>query len=156
MSATRVLAIDGGGIRGIIPARVLVALEQRAGRRTAELFDVLAGTSMGGILALGLTVPGEPDRPRYSAEKLLSLYELNGQEIFPGGDHLPGGSAFWARAAGSTFLETCGAPRNGSAACSAAAQSTPVTRPTFPRAWSESFATNSATRHSAMHAVMSS
>jgi patatin-like phospholipase/acyl hydrolase len=41
----RVLAIDGGGIRGLIPALVLTELERRAGRRTFELFDLIAGTS---------------------------------------------------------------------------------------------------------------
>ncbi len=53
----RVLAIDGGGIRGIIPASVLVELERVSGRPIAEMFDIIAGTSTGGILALGLTVP---------------------------------------------------------------------------------------------------
>src|SRR5215213_11927579 len=47
----RVLAIDGGGIRGLIPALVLAELEDRAGRRVFEMFDLIAGTSTGGILA---------------------------------------------------------------------------------------------------------
>ena len=50
----KVLALDGGGIRGIIPAMVLAHVEEQTGRATAELFDVIAGTSTGGILALGL------------------------------------------------------------------------------------------------------
>src|SRR4051812_15691280 len=53
----RVLAIDGGGIRGIIPALVLADLEERCGRPVAELFDLVAGTSTGGILACALTRP---------------------------------------------------------------------------------------------------
>ena len=54
----RVLAIDGGGIRGIIPATVLVDLERRlAPRPLASAFDLIVGTSTGGIIALGLTVP---------------------------------------------------------------------------------------------------
>ena len=48
----RVLAIDGGGIRGLIPAHVLAYLEDRTGRPTCEMFDVIAGTSTGAILAL--------------------------------------------------------------------------------------------------------
>jgi predicted acylesterase/phospholipase RssA len=53
----RVLSIDGGGTRGIIPALVLAELERLAGRRTFELFDLIAGTSTGGILACALCAP---------------------------------------------------------------------------------------------------
>ena len=81
----RVLAIDGGGIRGIIPAAVLADLERRlAPKATADVFDLIVGTSTGGILALGLTVP-EDGRPRHSAERLLELYETEAETIFPGG-----------------------------------------------------------------------
>ena len=60
----RVLAIDGGGIRGIIPATVLVDLERRlAPRSLATVFDLIVGTSTGGIIALGLTVP-DGEQPR--------------------------------------------------------------------------------------------
>ena len=48
----RVLAIDGGGIRGLIPALVLAELEDRSGRPVFELFDLMAGTSTGGILVV--------------------------------------------------------------------------------------------------------
>ena len=75
----RVLAIDGGGIRGIIPARVLVEIEKLTRRSIAELFDLIVGTSTGGILALGLTTPGS-DGPAFSAAQLLDLY-LNYGEI---------------------------------------------------------------------------
>jgi uncharacterized protein len=79
-----VLALDGGGIRGVIPARVLQALEDRLGRPVCELFDLVAGTSTGGILALGLTTPGDvPGRPAYQAFELLDLYLEHGDEIFP-------------------------------------------------------------------------
>lgn len=73
----RVLSIDGGGIRGIIPALVLVEVEERTGRRVAELFDLVAGTSTGGILACALTRP----QPR-SAEELVELYRTEGPRIF--------------------------------------------------------------------------
>ena len=53
----RVLAIDGGGIRGVIPAMVLAEIERRSNKRISELFDLIAGTSTGGILALGLITP---------------------------------------------------------------------------------------------------
>ena len=76
----RVLAIDGGGIRGLIPALVLAELERRAGRRTFELFDLIAGTSTGGILACALCAP-DPLR----AEELVGLYEDEGPKIFDRG-----------------------------------------------------------------------
>ena len=78
----RILAIDGGGIRGLIPAIVLADLERRTGRRTAELFDLIAGTSTGGILACGLTRTGEGGGPVFSAADLIGLYESEGPEIF--------------------------------------------------------------------------
>ena len=77
----RILTIDGGGIRGIIPAVVLAELERRGGRPVAEMFDLIVGTSTGGILALGLTVP-EGGRARYSAQDLARLYEREGPAIF--------------------------------------------------------------------------
>ena len=78
----RVLSIDGGGIRGIIPAMVLQELEQRTGEPTCKLFDLIAGTSTGGIIALGLTKPGPNGGPQYPARKLLELYEVEGPAIF--------------------------------------------------------------------------
>jgi uncharacterized protein len=78
----RVLSIDGGGIRGLIPALVLAELERRSGRRTAELFDLIAGTSTGGIIACGLTAPGEGSAPALTAEEVVELYESDGPEIF--------------------------------------------------------------------------
>jgi patatin-like phospholipase/acyl hydrolase len=78
----KVLCIDGGGIRGLIPALVLAEIERRTGRPTAELFDLIAGTSTGGILACGLTCPGEDGRPRHTAEDLAGLYRTEGPRIF--------------------------------------------------------------------------
>ena len=80
----RVLALDGGGIRGIVPATVLAELERRTDKRVAELFDLIAGTSTGGILALALTAPAadDPTRPRYAAAELIDLYAKHGPEIF--------------------------------------------------------------------------
>jgi len=81
-SKFRILSIDGGGIRGIIPALVLAEIEHQTGRRIADLFDLIAGTSTGGILALGLTRPGGDGVPYYTAEKLVRLYETEGSRIF--------------------------------------------------------------------------
>lgn len=80
----RVLSIDGGGIRGIIPARVLVELEALTERPISSLFDLLVGTSTGGILAMGLTVPAAAgDGARFSASELLDIYLQEGPSIFP-------------------------------------------------------------------------
>jgi len=78
----RVLSIDGGGIRGIIPAVALAELEQRAGKPVADMFDLIAGTSTGGILALALTRPGPDGVPAWSASTLVELYEQEGPGIF--------------------------------------------------------------------------
>ena len=78
----KILAIDGGGIRGIIPAIVLAELEHRTGRAVADLFDLVAGTSTGGILACGLTRPDGQGRPVFTAADLIGLYESEGPEIF--------------------------------------------------------------------------
>lgn len=79
----RILSIDGGGIRGIIPATVLAAIEERTHKPVAELFDVIAGTSTGGILACGLTAPGADGRPKFKAADLLDMYVKDGAGIFP-------------------------------------------------------------------------
>lgn len=77
------LALDGGGIRGAMPARILQEIEARLGRPVSELFDLVSGTSTGGILALGLTKPARAGGAEYSAADLLGLYVDHGREIFP-------------------------------------------------------------------------
>lgn len=84
--AYRVLAIDGGGVRGILPARILTALEHAAGRPIAELFDLIVGTSIGGITALALTVPGSGGSPRYTPDSAADLLSGHKDAIFPTGD----------------------------------------------------------------------
>lgn len=78
----RVLSIDGGGIRGIIPAIILAELERCTGRPVARLFDFVAGTSSGGITALALLRPGAEGLPRYTAAEVVALYEREGPRIF--------------------------------------------------------------------------
>jgi patatin-like phospholipase/acyl hydrolase len=78
----KILSIDGGGIRGIIPAMLLAEIENRTGRPIARLFDLVAGTSTGGILALGLSIPKNPPAPLYAASQLIELYERDGARIF--------------------------------------------------------------------------
>jgi patatin-like phospholipase/acyl hydrolase len=78
----RILAMDGGGIRGILPARVLAEIERRASRSIADTFNLLAGTSTGGLLALGLAIPTPGKAKPYSAEQMLELYRVKGPTIF--------------------------------------------------------------------------
>jgi predicted acylesterase/phospholipase RssA len=78
----RILSIDGGGIRGIIPALVLQHLEGRTGARIADLFHMVAGTSTGGLLGAGLSVPGDGRIPKNTAADLAGLYRDRGEEIF--------------------------------------------------------------------------
>lgn len=86
----RILSVDGGGIRGLIPALVLVELERRVREESGEelalsdCFHLFAGTSTGGLIALGLTVPNRkrPPRPRLTAEDLVRLYRDEGPRIF--------------------------------------------------------------------------
>jgi uncharacterized protein len=66
----------------MIPALVLAELERRSGRPTVELFDLVAGTSTGGVIALGLSRPGASGRPAWSAREIADLYDEEGPRIF--------------------------------------------------------------------------
>ncbi|MCP4756429.1 MAG: patatin [Proteobacteria bacterium] len=88
---TRILSIDGGGIRGIVPGQILVSLENKlktvSGNpeaRIADYFDLIAGTSTGGILTCVYLCPDKNDgrRSRFSAEQAVELYLERGDEIF--------------------------------------------------------------------------
>jgi patatin-like phospholipase/acyl hydrolase len=80
----KILSIDGGGIRGIIPAMIIAEIERRTNKPICQLFDMIAGTSTGGILALGLTKPhpDNPQIPHYKAKELIDLYREEGKRIF--------------------------------------------------------------------------
>lgn len=78
----KILSIDGGGIRGIIPALVLADIEHTTGKAISECFDLIAGTSTGGILALGLSRNNGQGKPRYTARELADMYATRGKEIF--------------------------------------------------------------------------
>jgi patatin-like phospholipase/acyl hydrolase len=77
MPTLRVLSIDGGGIRGVVPALVLARLEALTGQPVASLFDLIAGTSTGGILALALACP-QP----LAAGTLAGIYVERGPAVF--------------------------------------------------------------------------
>jgi hypothetical protein len=81
--AFKVLAVDGGGIRGIVPALVLAEIEARTNRPICDLFDLVAGTSTGGIIALGLVKPGPDGKVEKSAADIVNIYRQTGTKIFP-------------------------------------------------------------------------
>lgn len=76
------LSIDGGGTRGALPALVLAEIERRAGKPTSELFDLVAGTSIGGILALEMATPGKDGSPKFNPAEAIEWYWDHGGEIF--------------------------------------------------------------------------
>ncbi|KAI4336957.1 hypothetical protein L6164_015422 [Bauhinia variegata] len=84
-----VLSIDGGGIKGVIPGVVLGALEKGLQEldgkeaRLAEYFDVIAGTSTGGLVTAMLTAPDENNRPLYAAQEIKDFYLEHCPRIFP-------------------------------------------------------------------------
>ena len=85
----RILSIDGGGIRGIIPAYTLVQVENKLKElsgnpdaRIADYFDLFVGTSTGAILASMLLVPDENGRPKFTALDVYDLYMQRGNYIF--------------------------------------------------------------------------
>ena len=74
----KILSIDGGGICGILPAALLAEFEKRylGGKAVGSHFDMIAGTSTGGIIALGLA-------QGMSAQSILEMYLTHGADIFP-------------------------------------------------------------------------
>ncbi|CAF3024201.1 unnamed protein product [Rotaria sp. Silwood2] len=79
-----VLTIDGGGVRGIMPAVWLAELERLTKRSTASLFNMMAGVSTGAILAAGLCTPGHDNvqEPRYAASDIVKLYVADSNQVF--------------------------------------------------------------------------
>jgi patatin-like phospholipase/acyl hydrolase len=85
--AFKILSLDGGGIKGLYTAELVRQCEAVFGRSMASAFDMIAGTSTGGIIALGLGLG-------LSAEEIMTFYRKDGRRIFP---PLPAGrwSRFW-------------------------------------------------------------
>lgn len=86
MGLIRILSLDGGGVRGIIPSEILITLEElfkkhsgRKNARIADYFDLIAGTSSGGILTAIYLCPDKSNgvRPRFSAEEAANIFEEN-------------------------------------------------------------------------------
>ncbi|MDR3634481.1 MAG: CBASS cGAMP-activated phospholipase [Isosphaeraceae bacterium] len=72
----RILSLDGGGIMGAFPASVLATFERSTGKRIVDHFDLITGTSTGGIIAIGLALGA-------SAEEICRFYRNEGLAIFP-------------------------------------------------------------------------
>ena len=89
MKKIRILSVDGGGIRGVLPGTILMQLEKilqkkdnNNNRKLGDYFDMIAGTSTGGILACIYLMPDEDGKAKYSAEDAVNLYIKNGHTIF--------------------------------------------------------------------------
>ncbi|KAM7277690.1 hypothetical protein ACFE04_004824 [Oxalis oulophora] len=93
-----ILSLDGGGIRGIIPSIILNFLEAELQKldgpeaRLADYFDVIAGTSTGGLVTAMLTAPDENNRPLFAAKDIKDFYLDNCPKIFPQDKYLFSGA----------------------------------------------------------------
>ena len=97
-SKFRILSLDGGGIRGVITATWLDALEQKLKSPIADHFDLIAGTSTGSILACAVS-HGLP------AKQILQMYVDYGRTVFPAT-----AERLWSRA-WRTFVQGSSAPK---------------------------------------------
>lgn len=86
-----ILSIDGGGVRGVIPATILQQLEaflqelDGPDMRIVDYFDLIAGTSTGGLITAMLATPSreKPKRPMFTAPEILDFYKKYASKIFP-------------------------------------------------------------------------
>lgn len=79
---TIILAIDGGGIKGVIPATIIEHIESALKKPSYQIFDVIGGTSTGGIITAALTTPKETTGRPYTAEEIVGIYNHDGGKIF--------------------------------------------------------------------------
>jgi len=91
MKTINVLTIDGGGIRGLMSAKILKHIEERIQEETksdiklAEYFDLIVGTSTGGVLSSIYCFPDENGKPKFNASDAVDLYLEYGGFIFSNG-----------------------------------------------------------------------
>ncbi|MCK8493152.1 patatin-like phospholipase family protein [Spirosoma sp. RP8] len=81
----KILSIDGGGLRGIIPLLILNKIEQITSKSIADIFDLIAGTSTGGLVASALALKREnkPNESKFTVQEVIDLYKNNAINIFP-------------------------------------------------------------------------
>jgi patatin-like phospholipase/acyl hydrolase len=79
----RILSLDGGGLRGIIPVLVIKEIERRTGKPITDMFDMIAGTSTGALIACGLSVSDDGVNPKYKIADIEKIYTERGNDIFP-------------------------------------------------------------------------
>jgi predicted acylesterase/phospholipase RssA len=79
--AFKILSLDGGGIRGVLAAQMLLNLQKRLGKPLNQYFDLITGTSTGSMLAAALVL-GIPE------QKIVDLYRMQGKIVFPYTDPL--------------------------------------------------------------------
>ncbi len=77
------LSIDAGGMQGLIPAIILRSIENDTGCKIHQLFDCIGGSSVGGIIALGLTASPDGYQPSIKTDELVDFFYEHGAEIFP-------------------------------------------------------------------------
>lgn len=75
----RILCIDGGGIKGLVPAIIIKELQAKCfgGQPISQVFDLVCGTSTGGIIALGTCVA------KLDIEQMINMYQNQAEEVFP-------------------------------------------------------------------------
>ncbi len=72
----KILTIDGGGIKGLYSASILARIEEKTGKKIGDHFDMICGTSTGGLIALALS-------KGISAQEIADMYFNEGSKIFP-------------------------------------------------------------------------
>ena len=90
----KILSIDGGGMRGLIPAMIIQRIDELITRRLSKegrppqllssFFDIIAGTSTGAIIAVGLTGRKERSRVLASPNDLIKFYLEDAAQVFRG------------------------------------------------------------------------
>ena len=90
MTTYNILVIDGGGLRGIVPLRILQEVQDRCrqqgkGNVIQDTFDFMAGTSTGGLIVSCMNLKDRADsvQPRYSLPQIVDMYVNDGNTIFP-------------------------------------------------------------------------
>ena len=80
----RILSLSGGGVKGIAELVVLAEIEERTGKSISELFPIITGTSVGGLVAALLTIPKEQGskEPKYSSREALEIFKAAAPKIF--------------------------------------------------------------------------